>query len=271
MFTQHSWGSAPPLDDRRVHLWHCDVDALQDPALLQSLAASLDDVERQRCERFRFARDRHRFLVSHGFLRHVLSLYVSRAPSEWRFTTEGNGKPVLSRAQALHAPLFNLSHSDRSALVGVATRGALLGVDIEYQHPGRRIDELASRKFAAIEFSRLQQLAGTARADRFHDLWSLKESYIKACGEGLRLPLDKFAFCHGEEGLRFETDPVLAEQSADWVFWTYCRTTLFSIGVAWRVAGREVDEPLCMDGAPGLGWSEWSPGTCMRSVRNTAI
>ena len=71
-----TWGDAAPvLAAGATHLWLCDLDALRDPALLADYLSLLDTDEARRLDRLVFARDRHRFLVSHALLRYVLSLY----------------------------------------------------------------------------------------------------------------------------------------------------------------------------------------------------
>jgi len=267
----HAWGSAPPLTDQGVHLWWCAVDAVRADALLEACRASLDVDELQRMGRFRFDRDRHRFLVSHAFLRHVLSLYGGREAAEWRYVHGEHGKPSLVASQASSAPAFNLSHSGNAVLIAIARGEALLGVDLEFHRAGRRMEGLAERNFAPAECQRLSRLQGAQRAQRFYDLWSLKEAFIKARGEGLALPLKKFAFLHDDSGKRFGflPDPELNESAADWQFWSYHRDAQFSAAVAWRAAPGNALDPVCVEAVPLCGWSSMTMGESLRSVRNT--
>ena len=53
--------------------------------------------------------------------------------------------------------------------------------------------DIAKRYFHITEFNALLDCDPSVRLSRFFDLWTLKESYIKAVGKGLHLPLDSFA------------------------------------------------------------------------------
>ncbi len=59
-----------------------------------------------------------------------------------------------------------------------------VGVDVEYLlRPGKTV-ELADSFFSPIETQQLLALPPEKQNDRFFDLWTLKEAYIKACGMG---------------------------------------------------------------------------------------
>ncbi|MCC8050043.1 MAG: 4'-phosphopantetheinyl transferase superfamily protein [Clostridiales bacterium] len=68
-----------------------------------------------------------------------------------------------------------------------------VGCDIEFRKQPN--DKLAGRFFCRDEISWMQDAKEeTEREERFYRLWTLKESFIKATGQGLRLPLDSFCF-----------------------------------------------------------------------------
>ena len=70
-----------------------------------------------------------------------------------------------------------------------------IGVDIEIV--GREADvlDIAKRSFSSSEVADIFRLSNVEdRINRFYDYWTLKESYIKATGLGLKIPLDQFCF-----------------------------------------------------------------------------
>jgi 4'-phosphopantetheinyl transferase len=134
------------------------------------------------------------FLAARFLLRSVLSQYAALAPAQWRFETNQFGRPHVANAGAPRRLLFNLSHKPGcvTCLVGV---GRELGVDVEDSAAGRaKFLEIAARFFSTSEAASLRDLPDGPRRQRFYELWTLKESYIKARGVGLRLGLSKFSF-----------------------------------------------------------------------------
>jgi 4'-phosphopantetheinyl transferase len=181
-----------PPGEGRVDFWFTPLARIADEALVDACWKVLSGDEAERARRFAFDRDRRLYVVAHALVRTVLSRYADVAPGQWRFKTVGHGKPIVDPAHGV--PLrFNLSHTRGMAVCGVTVAGSL-GVDVEFLGRQRSDLKLARRYFAPAESDTLVGLAPEEMHRRFLDYWTLKESYIKAIGAGLSLPLDSFAF-----------------------------------------------------------------------------
>ena len=170
-----------PLPYGRVHLWHVNLDA--PVATVLDLAKSLSDDERERAVQFRFTRDRRRFVVGRGFLRHLISNYIACEPANMCFEYGPFGKPSLVRAD-LDSISFNLSHSESLAVFALA-RGLELGVDVERVDCTIDVERLAGQFFAEGEIADINAWPPYQRYARFFELWTRKEALIKAQGKGL--------------------------------------------------------------------------------------
>jgi 4'-phosphopantetheinyl transferase len=165
----------------------------QDSAAIIALRPLLDASEHIRAERFRVASDRDAFIAAHALLRTTLSDFTGAGhPAAWRFQTNENGKPSLDSAQAPTDLHFSLSHT-RGLVACAVGQPYALGIDAEAWRDPAPI-ELAARYFAPDEVRLIGESAPSERAATFYRLWTLKESYLKATGQGLATPLDSFAF-----------------------------------------------------------------------------
>jgi len=73
--------------------------------------------------------------------------------------------------------------------------------------------------FSSAEVKALNRLPTENQKDRFLDYWTLKESYIKARGMGLAIPLDEFSFdLETAGGISFGNDAVLQDSPEKWDF-----------------------------------------------------
>lgn len=187
------WGrprASPRLARGEVHVWRADLARLG--AESQRLADVLSPDELERAARFRFERDRRRFVLSRAALRIILGLYLESKPDSVRFTHNSFGKPMLSE-EAARVPLhFNASHSHELALYALSAEREV-GVDVEQVRAEFASEEVAARFFSRSEVEALRGVAPGQRARAFFDCWARKEAYVKARGEGLSYPLDKFA------------------------------------------------------------------------------
>jgi 4'-phosphopantetheinyl transferase len=209
---------APALDGTRVHVWLTDPGLVTDRATLDLYDALMAPEERTKQRRFRFARDRHDCLVARALVRATLSRYADPGPASWRFEQNRYGRPRLVPGQCGADLRFNLSHT-RGLIALAVTVGHEIGVDVEsLSRPGETV-AVADRYFSAVEIHALRALPENRQRERFFEYWTLKESYIKARGMGLALPLDQFSFLlDDQEGIGIEFDPRLDEDPEHWQF-----------------------------------------------------
>jgi 4'-phosphopantetheinyl transferase len=202
-----------------VDLWCFFYEDLADPKLWDSYAALMTPEERARHGRYLFEKDRRLFLATRALVRSVLSRYADVAPSDWRFAEGERGKPYIASPLCTPALHFNLSNTFGLVVCAVSLAHRELGVDAEFlERPGQTV-AIADHYFATIETAALRALPGEDQRERFFCYWTLKESYIKARGLGLALPLGQFAFLldQGPEiGIVF--DPRLLDSPARWRF-----------------------------------------------------
>lgn len=190
--------------------------------LLQRYWRLISGQERTQARRFYFAADRHRYLVTRALVRTVLSRYAPVAPEQWRFVCNAYGKPAVANHGRQAAGIsFNLSHSRQLVVLGVGC-GQALGIDAENLNDRQAPVDLAQRYFCAGEAQALAACPSALRAERFYRYWTLKESYIKARGMGLSIPLDQFGFDFGAGGqIAMSMQAGLGDQAARWRFWQW--------------------------------------------------
>jgi 4'-phosphopantetheinyl transferase len=207
------------IDSGQIHLWLAYLNEITDPRPLAEYRLLLSEEEQRRQIRFHFERDRHRYLVTRAMQRTVLSKYVDIAPGAWRFTVNDYGRPSIAAGHTQARGIeFNLSHTDGLVVMGV-TRERAIGVDVENVRTREAGIEIADRYFAPDEVLALHMLPDEKQKQRFFEYWTLKESYIKARGLGLSIPLQRFAFhLEDPEQIRLTIDPGLHDYAGRWWF-----------------------------------------------------
>ncbi|MBQ7563756.1 MAG: 4'-phosphopantetheinyl transferase superfamily protein [Lachnospiraceae bacterium] len=152
-----------------------------------------------RAKKFRFEMDRRRGLAAEALLNYGLKQLCPGLSFPVELIRDENGKPEvvfseqeqeLLRSQGIlteeeDSIEFSLSHSGDYAICGISDRqGEKLGVDIEKRRKNE--GKIAEHFFCENEVRSIRT------AEDFYRFWTLKESFTKAVGLGLSLPLDSF-------------------------------------------------------------------------------
>ncbi len=162
------------------------IEKQLDESLFQRLLQHVNPEKRTRVRRFLRWEDAHRGLFADLLIRRHIVESLGMKNQEISFSFNEFGKPSLVGEEGFH---FNLSHS--GIWVVCAIDREPVGVDVEKVAP---IDFGISRNFFnEDEHLDLMSHNEPDKLSYFFTLWTLKESYIKAEGKGLSIPLDSFS------------------------------------------------------------------------------
>lgn len=174
-------------ETEEIQLCYADLRGLAHR--LEAFRALLSPDETARAARFATEELRTRCVLRRGLLRHRLGRVLGRDPATLVFAYGPMGKPFLPGG-----PAFNLADCKDHVLIAIAPLDTVeLGVDIERL---RRLPDaagIAERFFAPEERDAFAALPDALRDEAFLNGWTRKEAFIKATGQGLSTPLDRFA------------------------------------------------------------------------------
>jgi 4'-phosphopantetheinyl transferase len=186
--------SIEPANHDEVYLYVQALPVADD--LLTKLYKVLNQEEQQRAARYHFERDRIRFIVARGLLRHLLSAYLNKFAVDIVFQYGPQGKPTVVDSTVQ----FNISHSDDRILIGAGYHHPL-GVDVEHMTRTIDVESIAARFFTVNEAKQIQALSGVAQRRAFFNVWTRKEALLKAIGSGLSLSLQACEVSVGDEAV----------------------------------------------------------------------
>ncbi len=120
----------------------------------------------------------------------ILARYLRAEPENIELEYNLRGKPLLAGRFAGSGLHFNLAHCDNLALLAIAP-GRVVGVDLERIRAVDGADNTAACFCAPREMAEFQSLPAGERDAAFFRLWTRKEAWLKAVGDGIGESLDK--------------------------------------------------------------------------------
>lgn len=175
------------IEKDQIAVRYADVDRLLQE--LKKFESLLSTEEVERAGRFRSARDRQRYIVTHGMLRSLLAGYMDCEPRQVDIGSGIHGKPTLAGAEGEAHLHFSLSQSGAYAAFAFCLNRSI-GVDIEEIKAIPEMEGVIDQHFTKKEAEFLRIGPEIQRLVRFYRIWTRKEAVLKAQGEGLLKALD---------------------------------------------------------------------------------
>lgn len=165
-----------------------DISKLESAYTMLYDAASAE--RKQRADRYRRKEDALRCLAAGALLQHALGT------ADYTTIKGPFGKPYIKENNSFH---FNLSHSGN--WVAIAYGDTEVGIDIEKIRMDSGKEEIARRYFTPDEQAYVFG-ANEFAPQRFFEIWTGKESYLKYLGTGLGKNLASFSIFSVEPEVR---------------------------------------------------------------------
>ena len=158
-----------------VHVYMANIENLPDPLEVPKIMEGLSKERKKKIVRYKMVAGRKQSLGAGLLLKEALACHGVRETDVY---VDEYGKPQVKGL------CFNLSHSHNIVVCAVSEE--IVGCDVEQECSSGK-EKIGERFFSKGEVSYLER-----KPEDFVRVWTLKESYVKMTGEGLRLPLDCF-------------------------------------------------------------------------------
>lgn len=168
----------------------CTDISSADEKVYKSLYENASDERKRRAERYRKYEDKLRCVTSDALLRSALKA------DDFQIYKNKYGKPYVKDRENFH---YNLSHSGR--YVVIAFGESEVGVDIQKHDSKTDIRMIAEQYFTSDEMEYIFQ-SNRGRSERFYEIWTGKESYLKYIGKGLYKSMKSFSILDWKQEIR---------------------------------------------------------------------
>ena len=216
-------------DRAQVQVYVCPVSRVpQDHLVLSHYLGFLSSAEKLRYDQYH-PKAARLFLISRVLVKTVLADKLGISPHEVTLLLHPNGKPFVQGSKAVY---FNLTHSADVIILAVTEEGEI-GVDIEQvdrEFEWMRVDSVLD--LSEIEWIKEKELTDSSSVfQRFFQIWTLKEAYIKCTGEGMSRHLKKLNFHVLPEPIQFLDLTHNAQKTEEYYFESYIYESNFIFSI----------------------------------------
>ncbi len=179
-----------------MEVYYFDIEPLRNKAIFNAQIENITEGRLERIEKSQSTADKLRLMGSGLMINFIKTKYFVDSD----VATDKHGKPYFVNSDLK----FNLSHSGRYVVAAVSDYE--IGIDIQKKKADKH--RIAEKNFLQGECAYINAGANDEeRHQRFCEVWTLKEAYLKNIGMGLRKPLNSFEIVFRPEG------PVIRNQT----------------------------------------------------------
>lgn len=201
-----------PLADNEVATFLLPITNWDYSSLTQGQISNLlSPSEEARFRRFRPQSKKNEFIASRLLLRFLLRRYTACNTAQTEAIADEMGRPFWYENGIPLALFFSLSHT-KNLICCALSRCRETGCDIESLERRKYQGDLTERVMSEEELRVYHQLPVDKQSDFFYRSWTLKEAYVKAVGQGMRIPFTSLSFTY--EVLKRESFTVTPKQIA---------------------------------------------------------
>lgn len=176
---------------------------------------------------------RLRFAASRSLLKHAAGAALHGDPRELELSYGPTGRPYLRGFDQLD---ISLSHTKDLLLVGLTSLG-LIGVDAELADRQLYQKGMGRHVCTSYEMVMLANLPAEDRNPALLRLWTLKEAYSKAIGQGMQFRFTEFGFGPDGKPIRVHRPDGTPGTGAEWGFRTFALDSGYCVSAAVYDAG----------------------------------
>lgn len=179
------------LNDDEIHIWNYSLEPNEN--LAESYFEKLSEDEKSKAKKIIIKEVKYRSILSKVITRNILSKYLDKEFNLINYYYNEFGKPILS-SDINHLNLdFNNSHSGNLGVMAI-TKKKPIGIDVEQVIELKNLDELINHIFTDNEINELYRLNQIDKTLMFYKIWTAKEAFVKAIGQGLSFPIKNIEF-----------------------------------------------------------------------------
>lgn len=164
-----------------MDIYFFNVTVLRNKEVFQNQLEKVDKTRKEKIKRLKIVDDKLRSLGAGLLMNFIKQKYQVQE----KLKIDRFGKPYFDNS-SIH---FNISHSGSYVIAAVSKEE--VGVDIQKIKPDKH--RIAEKNFLASECTYINETdENRMKWQRFCEVWTVKEAYLKKIGIGLRKPLNSF-------------------------------------------------------------------------------
>ncbi len=153
--------------------------------VIDKLLDLVDNEKKIKILKYKRTQDLQNSLFSYLLAKYLIHVLYGLEFDNIKFKYNDFGKPLIDSNEEIY---FNISHCDNYIVCALDNKS--IGIDIERI---ANIDLKIVDRFFTYEECKFINSSENYKIERFYEIWTMKESYIKAIGMGLSMPLYRFS------------------------------------------------------------------------------